>query len=393
MSPRRRHPRKLSKEPGAPGYPSPAEREMIIERRDELMYKLIRLFVSGKAADDPAITKLVMEYGSQEVKRVTAIIQKASTRRDFLLDKPLIYREYRLAFARFGGQRRFLSKPEFEDLSYEHALLLGKRKFQTLSPGKPSRREIELRDLILSGMEFWEDITPSAMPARPVDFSAPPAGEYTGLEKGLLTLGWDLSLQRVRALAKKDESWESAVPDLERMVFDEGLLEGWPGESASWAPYHALHLLGYLKVHQVASQLKSLSKLENDWLSDQLPSVWAQMGEAVIPTLWDLVDEESLTPEQRGLAAAGLQRVAQTNKKQRAEIVQGFVQRLNTPPPYNAVVNAYIIFVLNRLHAKEARQAIASAFEQGKVDLDIIQPMDVEFLETESSWDDEEDSL
>ena len=131
----------------------------------------------------------------------------------------------------------------------------------------------------------------------------------------------------------------------------------------------------------------TLSMMENDWLSDRLPSVWAQMGEAVIPALWKLLDDESLFPEPRGLAAAGLQRLAQTYPKRRAEIVQGFVQQLNKPLPYNAMTNAYIIFTLNRLRAKEARQAIALAFELGKVDLNIIQPEDVEFLDSELSGD------
>jgi len=389
MSPRRRHPRKLSNQPAAPGYPSPAERQAIIERREGLMYQLIRLFVTGKAPDDPAIKKLAMEYGPREVQHVIAIVQKKFTRRDHLLDDPLIYREYRRTFARFGGQRRFLSKQEYEDLAYEHVLLMGKREFQPSSPPKPSRREAELSEMILSGVDLWEDITPPAVPERPVDFSAPPAGKYSGPEKELLSLGWELNLQRVQALAKKDERWRTAVPDLERMVFDEGLLEGWPGESASWAPYHALHLLGYLKNHPSALKLVSLSTLDNDWLSDRLPSVWAQMGEEVMPALWELLSDESLFPEPRGLAAAGLQRLAQTYPKRRAEIVQGLVQQLNKPLPYNAMANAYIIFTLNRLRAKEARQAVTSAFELGKVDLNIIQPVDVEFLNTELDGDQE----
>ena len=100
MSPRRRHPRKLSRQPAAPGYPSPAERQTIIDRRDELMFKLIRLFVTGKAPDDPAITKLAMEYGPQEVQHVIAIVQKTFTRRDLLrvdLTYNFIYSDYNLS--------------------------------------------------------------------------------------------------------------------------------------------------------------------------------------------------------------------------------------------------------------------------------------------------------
>jgi len=44
-------------------------------------------------------------------------------------------------------------------------------------------------------------------------------------------------------------------------------------------------------------------------------------------------------------------------------------------------VNGYIVFVLNRMKAVEARETIAAAFEQGKVATNIMQPGDVDFLD------------
>jgi hypothetical protein len=295
------------------------------------------------------------------------------------MDEPLLYRKYRRAFARFGEERRFLNKLEYEDLAYEHGSLMARRKFLSIISRGPSRRERELNDLLLIGADYWEDITPPAVPLRPADFAAPPAGEYSGLERELLTWGWRPEPQRIRAQAKKAARWRPVIPDLVRMVLDEGLLSGWPGEAASWAPYHALHLLGTLRAHEHAAHLIALAKRENDWLSDRLPAVWGQMGEQVEPALWNLLDDETLHPDPRGLAVAGMRVLAQTYPKRRAAIVAGLASRLSAPPPYNAIVNGYIVFVLDRLKAVEAREAIADAFKQGKIATDIMQPGDVDF--------------
>ncbi len=40
-----------------------------------------------------------------------------------------------------------------------------------------------------------------------------------------------------------------------------------------------------------------------------------------------------------------------------------------------------MVHVLDRMQAVEAKQAIAEAFEQGKVDESIMQPYDVDFLD------------
>lgn len=66
--------------------------------------------------------------------------------------------------------------------------------------------------------------------------------------------------------------------------------------------------------------------------------------------------------------------------KRHLPIIQGFVRRLEAPPPCNTILNAYIIHILNDMQAREARQAIEDAFEQNKVALDIIDSEDVDVL-------------
>jgi hypothetical protein len=57
--------------------------------------------------------------------------------------------------------------------------------------------------------------------------------------------------------------------------------------------------------------------------------------------------------------------------------VQELVARLQTAPAGDATVNGYIVHLLNRMGAVEVRNAIAAAFEQDRVDPDIIQQYDL----------------
>jgi len=355
----------------------------MIERRDELFQKVVHLLVENRPPDDPAYKRLMQQYGAYEVLRQLDIIQKQSAERDFLIDEPLIYRKYRQTFARFGGERRFLGRLEFEELAFENAQLMARRKFLSPAPNAlPGPRERELTDLLLTNVEAWEDITPPAVPPRPEGWISARPEEYPSLVANLLTWGWQPDPERIHDLAKDLTRWQPLIPSLLRMVFDKGLLGGWPGEAASWAPYHALHLLSALRIHPAAARLLALADQENDWLSDRLPSVWALMGrQGVEPVLWGLLDDATYTDDQHGLVVAGLRSLADAYPERRAAIVKGLASRLSAPPPSNAIVNGYIVFVLNRMKAVEARETIAAAFEQGKVATNIMQPGDVDFLD------------
>jgi hypothetical protein len=294
--------------------------------------------------------------------------------------EPAIHREYRRTFARFGGDRPFLSKREYEELAFEHARLHAKRTLKTAISRRTSPRERELYDLLLVGADFWEDITPPAIPPRPGDFESSPPGEYGYPARTLLTWGWDLDERRVEDNAKNVAKWRPATGDLLRMVFDEGLLRGWPGDKPSWAPYHALHMLGHLRAHEFAGRLFPLMDRENDWLSDRLPLVWAAMGSRAEPPLWDYLGDTWHDPEQRGIVLLGLKGIAEMHSERRMGIVDGLICLLQRAPADDAEANAYVVHVLWRMHAIEAREAISEAFELDKIDLSIVQPYDVGFL-------------
>jgi hypothetical protein len=380
---RKRRPRR-SDQKERKGYPSLAERERIVERRDKLLRELIAILVTPQR-DDRKMEALIWQYGPQEVSLVLERFQQRAARSELIGDEAATYREYRRVFAGFGGSRPFLSWQEYSDLSYEHGMLNVKRTFQSLVSRRPGAREREARDLLLIDA-WWDDITPPDVPPRPADFAAPRAGTYDYPTRTLLDWGWNLDDERVKNNARNVNKWRPAIDDLVRMALDEGLLDGWPGEPASWAPYHALNMLGYLRAHGVAGELCGLLGRENDWLSDRLAVAWGWMGPQAEPALWDYVEDRGYAPEQRAIAMLGLRNVARAHPKQRGSVVRRLADLLHRAPAEDAEANAYVAWVLNSLEAVEARETVAKAFEQQKIDDSITAPYDLDILD----WGDAE---
>ena len=361
-------------------YPSLDERKRIIERRDSLLRELIKILVVPQT-DDRGIRKLVQRYGPQEVHLVLDTFQKRASSAEMIGDEASVYREYRRAFARFGGDRLLLSAQEHSDLSFQYGKLNAERTIKSIIPRKPEARERELADLLLSGADYWEDITPPAVPPRPPNFEAPSPGRYDYPVRQLLKWGWNLDEKRAKNNSGNVSKWRPATGELVRMALDVGLLNGWPGEPASWAPYHALNMLGYLRAHEVAGQLFALFEQEDDWLSDRLAVVWEQMGPQAEPTLWDYVDNSERNPNWRSVAMLGLANIAETNAARRSSIVSRLAHLLRSASVDDAEANAYIVHALDRLKAAETAEVIVEAFEQGKVDEKIVDLASVSVLD------------
>ncbi len=371
-SKRRTGRRKRRQKPQERIYPTPAERKRIIRRRDKLLKELIELLVTRPPAEHrDGIGRLVRAYGAAEVTIVLDSFQK-STQRPFVGEEAGLYRDYRLAFARFGGERRFLGKPEYEELVYEHTLLATKREWKSLLRRGPSKRERELRNLLLLDERTWDDITPPAPPPRPPDFAAPPVDSYPPRLKKLLKLSWKADEKAMAARVGRAANWKPFIPDLERMILDKGLLSGWPVEPPSWAPLHALCLLGHLRAHQSAGRLLPLMDQEDDWLSDLLPSIWAEMGPQAAEPLWAYIQDRQHNPEQRGNVMIGLRKLAEKHRPYRREIVEGLSQLLDDAPGGDGTANAYIVHVLSELGAVEALPALRRAYDEHKVNLKIM---------------------
>jgi hypothetical protein len=178
------------------------------------------------------------------------------------------------------------------------------------------------------------------------------------------------------------------------MALDPGLLDGWPSEPASWAPWHAIHALGELEAWESAPALAQLADLENDWLSDHLPHIWADMGLEVEPSLWMILEDPSASAKQRGLAAQSLQMMAEDSEPIEKKVITGFEKILKNEKSFNPTVNAYILFSLREMEAiDELRETAEAAVAQNRVDENIFTLEDLEDMDEDFDEDDIENQL
>ncbi len=377
MSKRRRHTQKQS---GVheiewlkhrTGYPSPEEREKIIQLRKEISFELIKSILMGAKPDGPQVQALIKKYGPDEVERATKKFSETMEPPTLVADDAKSFREYRQQYARFGAGLKFYTNKEMDKL-YE-------TRFKSLKEADDLNETHELDKLLLFGWRDWDDLTPPAIPQRPDDFNTPQPTPYPAPINELLGWGDDLIAPHDFADEADYLKWKKYVPALTRMALDLGLLNGWPTEKASWAPWHAIHMLGDLQAWESAPALASLADLENDWLSDHLPHIWADMGIEVEPSLWMILESTSASKKQRGLAAQSLYMMTQDNEAIENKIVKGFEKILRNTKPDNSTVNAYLIHFLNEMGAVEdVWDTVESAFDEERVDLDIITPEDLE---------------
>lgn len=349
------------------GYPTPEERAAIVEMRKELLMQLMMTMIRKLDPNHPEYRALVNRYGPQEIDRA---MDRLQTR----MDLPRIdygvreYREYRQGFALFGEGLTFHPKQEWERLRKSRDTQL----IQTMKEnGEMSWEESPLDQALLIGWVDWDDLVPPAVPARPADFTCPAPGSYAPPAAELLEYGPNLEKQ----YDYQDPRWKKAIPALTRMALDPGLVNGWPSENASWAPWHAAHLLGLLEAWDSAPALAELAGMENDWLSDHLSHIWADMGPGVLPTLWMLLEDAKASTKLRGLTAEALFTLAEEDEAMTRLVTRGFEKILANETVFDPTLNAYLISFLNDLDGElvaEAEDTIADAFDAGRVNEDII---------------------
>jgi hypothetical protein len=367
------------------GYPTPEERKAIIEMRMELLLSVIGFMFHKPNEKDPQYRAVIEQYGPEEV-------ELALDRMRERMDIPRIendardYREYRKGFALFGADLQFYSAADWQKLRESRDDLVIK---SVTEQGRFVQDDEDAVGLsLLVGWKDWEDITPPAIPARPTDFSCPKPGSYSPPASELLEAGPILG----KAYNHEDPKWKKAIPALTRMALDPGLLNGWPGDNASWAPWHAAHLLSGLEAWESAPALAELADMQGDWISDHLPHIWADMGNDVIPTLWMLLEDAKASTKVRGLAVEALTMLAEDDEPLTRMVAKGFGKILNRETNFDLRLNGYLISFLKDLEGgvEEIEDIIVDAFEAGRVDEDFVSFEDV-FEEDEDFEDDEDE--
>ena len=152
----------------------------MIARRNQLHRDLIEYIVTRSPKEDEAraqLNPIVREYGFDEVYRMLKHISpRLKAAQDADQDERQIYAEYVDLYRRFGGERPFLTPPEFAGLNYERAALLGREILQELRLTQTEQCRLdELSDLLLSEPWLWDDLVPESPPKTVI---APSASEH-----------------------------------------------------------------------------------------------------------------------------------------------------------------------------------------------------------------------
>src|SRR5260370_12829201 len=133
------------------------------------------------------------------------------------------------------------------------------------------------------------------------------------------------------------------IPDLIRMATDHEIRsiepkEGEEEEPEFWAPIHAMRALGQLHAEAAIEPLVHLlGELEHDeWMREELPSVFGLIGPAAIPALAAYLADTSHELYPRGYAAHGLEEIGNWHPQRRSEALPALSQHLASFEP-----NAY----------------------------------------------------
>lgn len=359
------------------GYPSVEEREQIIRLRQELTAQMILLGISDVSAGDRRYRSLINKYGVEEIQRMEQKLREGMDIPSRVADDAKSYREYRLRYSHFGAGLKFYSAKEVADL-YD-AYFKPIQENQDSKDADVSDTDNELGKLLLMGWRDWDDLIPPAIPPRPADYSTPAPESYSAPINQLLE--WGDNLHRSHQFAGETEymQWKKFVPMLTRMALDPGLLNGWPSENASWAPWHAIHALGNLQAWESTPALAELADFENDWLSDHLPHIWSDMGMEVEPLLWMILETGSASTKRRGLAAESLFMMTEESDAISNKVIHGFEKILRNTANIDSTLNAYLVTFLNDMEIPDKTlETIHNAFEADQIDLSVITPEDLE---------------
>jgi hypothetical protein len=364
-----------------PPYPDKKTWARLINQRELILRDLIFSMVSG---DKNVVGQLIERYGVYEVQYMVHRHYENSIRPSFLLDEATVYRHYRQLYAQFGAGKPFLSYQEYNTTTEEEVKGMKQTLEKLLGFSKATKVKESVR---LQHLIFATDITPPAVPPKPDNFAAPTPQAYGLALQPLLQIGWQLDEAALKPYLSNRAKWAKVLPELTQMAIDPGLVNGWPGEKASWAPYHALNVLAYVRDPEPAAALLALLQMENDWLTDRLPEVWAKMGlEAAVP-LWAELEALAYGDDKLAVLVAGLLNMAQSHRSQTEETVYRFSRLLENSPAEQADLNAYLIFALDEIGDDTAVPAIEKALDEGRINTRIMGLDSIKLLGATFDWE------
>jgi hypothetical protein len=164
------------------------------------------------------------------------------------------------------------------------------------------------------------------------------------------------------------------IPELIKMATDEKLNFASSNSTYVWAPLHAWRALGQLRAIQAINPLISLfEKLENDdWARKDLPEVFGMLGKVAIPNLSRYLFDKSHSYMPKIICANCIKHVGMYDEKSKHLCIQVLSKALADYLDNHPSLNAFYIWYLKDLGAKDKLPLIQKVYRKGKVDEQVI---------------------
>lgn len=167
------------------------------------------------------------------------------------------------------------------------------------------------------------------------------------------------------------------IPQLIQMATDEEL--NWADEESLevWAPAHAWRTLGQLRAEEAIEPLldllhRSLDDDYDEWISDELPYVYGNIGAKAIPALAKYLADKSNSVNSCLDVCDCLKQIGSMQPETRDECVFVLIRQLNKLTDNDPEVNAFLVNTLVDLKAVESLPNIKQAYEKKCVDYTIL---------------------
>ncbi len=175
------------------------------------------------------------------------------------------------------------------------------------------------------------------------------------------------------------------LDELAQMAIDRKLFEA---EETGWAPVHAWRTLAMLQddtaIAPLIQVLRRLSDTdltdedeEFDWVSEELPLVFGQVGPTALASLRECLTDTNLSNRVRENAVVSIAEIANEDEETRSDCVAMVTQQLEKFADQDLEFNGFLVMVLvGSLRAVESAAVIEQAFLADRVTLEVIRNWD-----------------
>lgn len=170
-----------------------------------------------------------------------------------------------------------------------------------------------------------------------------------------LDLTWDQVPELIHLAQEWSEAWWDRTDDI-----------------VTWRPIHAWRALGALRAKAAVEPLVGVvarkDELDEDWIAEELPDVFARIGPPAVPALSAALADAAVGLWARVTLATSLGRVGEVDPEARQACVAALSGTLAGFAGHDPILNTFLIGGLVDLEAIDAAPLMEQAFAALKVD-------------------------